>query len=604
MARFATIRKLRWDNACVPNMTDYATERARFSWDEARRSLDGLPGGRGLNIAHEMVDRHAAGGHRSHVALRCLPRHGARTDLTYGELARRSSQFANALDRLGVTRSDRVFVLMPRTWWLYVSVIGALKHRCVVSPLFEAFGPEPIRERLALGGARVLVTTPDLYRHRVAPIRTLLPELRHVLLATTSTPASAPRRETATEIPGTLDMAVLLEAAPDSYVIGHTDPEDLALLHFTSGTTGPPKGALHVHDAIVSHHATGRIALDLHPDDVYWCTADPGWVTGTSYGIVAPLAHGVTSVVDEGGFDAERWYGVLESEGVTVWYTSPTALRMLMAAGSEMARDHDLSRLRFVATVGEPLGPEVVVWSSDALGVPAHDTWWQTETGAIMVANYACMDIRPGSMGRPHPGVDATVLARDDQGHVLLDPDGTAVEAEAGLDGELAIRPSWPSMFRGYLGGDERYRACFSGGWYLTGDLARRDEEGYFWFIGRSDDVIESAGHLIGPFEVESVLMEHPGVAEAGVIGVPDPVAGEIVKAFVSVRPGYEAGDDLRLDLLGFARKRLGATMAPREIAFDQHLPHTSSGKVMRRLLRSRELGRPRGDMSTTEDGP
>jgi len=599
--RFATIRKLRSGNASVPNMTDYATERARFSWDEARRSLDGLPGGRGLNIAYETVDRHAAGGHRSRVALRCLPRHGERKDVSYGELAQRSSQFANVLDGLGVTRSDRVFVLMPRTPWLYVSVIGALKHRCAVSTLFAAFGPEPIRERLALGGARVLVTTPDLYRQRVAPIRTLLPELRHVMLAT-STLAPEPRPETAMAIPGTLDMAFLLEGAPDSYVIRPTDPEDLAFIHFTSGTTGPPKGALHVHDAIVSHHATGRIALDLHPDDVYWCTADPGWVTGTSYGIVAPLSHGVTSVVDEGGFDAERWYGVLESEGVTVWYTSPTALRMLMAAGSEMARDHDLSRLRFVATVGEPLGPEVVVWSRDALGVPAHDTWWQTETGAIMVANYACMDIRPGSMGRPLPGVDATVLACDDQGHALLNPDGTAVEAEAGRDGELAMRPPWPSMFRGYLGDDKRYRACFSGGWYLTGDLARRDAEGYFWFVGRSDDVIKSAGHLIGPFEVEAVLMEHPAVTEAGAIGIPDPMAGEIVKAFVSVKPGYEAGDALRLDLLGFARKRLGATMAPREIVFDQHLPHTASGKVMRRLLRSRELGRDRGDAPAAEE--
>lgn len=603
MERFATIRKLRSGNASVPNMTDYVTERARFSWDEARRSLDGLPGGQGLNIAHETVDRHASGGRRSHVALRCLPRHGARTEVSYGELARRSSQFANALDGLGVTRADRVFVLIPRTSWLYVSVIGALKHRCVVSPLFAAFGPEPIRERLALGGARVLVTTPDLYRQRVAPIRRLLPELRHVLVATSEL-AAGPLRETATAIPGTLDMALLLEGASDTYVIGHTDPEDLALIHFTSGTSGPPKGALHVHDAIVSHDATARIALDLRPDDVYWCTADPGWVTGTSYGIVAPLAQGVTSVVDEGGFDAERWYGVLESEGVTVWYTSPTALRMLMAAGSEMARGHDLSRLRFVATVGEPLGPEVVVWSEDTLGVPAHDTWWQTETGAIMVANYACMDIRPGSMGRPFPGVVATVLARDDQGNVLLNADGTAVEAEAGFDGELAMRPSWPSMFRGYLGDDERYRACFSKGWYLTGDLARRDADGYFWFVGRSDDVIKSAGHLIGPFEVESVLMEHPAVAEAGVIGIPDPMAGEIVKAFVSLEPGYEAGDDLRLELLGFARKRLGPTMAPREIAFDQQLPHTASGKVMRRLLRSREPGLARGGTATTEEGP
>jgi acetyl-CoA synthetase len=375
----------------------------------------------------------------------------------------------------------------------------------------------------------------------------------------------------------------------------------MALVHFTSGTTGMPKGAVHVHEAVVSHYATGRLALDLHPDDVYWCTADPGWVTGTSYGIIAPLAHGVTSIVDEGDFDAERWYRVLETEGVTVWYTAPTALRMLMAAGAEMAKAHDLSRLRFVASVGEPLNPEVVVWGQEALGLPIHDNWWQTETGGIMIANYACMDIRPGSMGRCLPGIEATVLVRDEHGKVIVGDDGAGLEAAPDQEGELALRPGWPSMFRAYLGQDERYRSCFAGGWYLSGDLARQDEDGYFWFVGRGDDVIKSAGHLIGPFEVESTLMEHPAVAEAGVIGKPDPVSGEVVKAFVTLRSGYEPSEDLRLDLLGFSRRRLGAAVAPREIAFDQHLPHTQSGKIMRRLLKARELGMPEGDTSTLE---
>jgi len=286
---------------------------------------------------------------------------------------------------------------------------------------------------------------------------------------------------------------------------------------------------------------------------------------------------------------------------VTVWYTAPTALRMLMQAGGEMAKAHDLSRLRFIASVGEPLNPEVVLWGEEALGLPIHDNWWQTETGGIMIANFACMDIRPGSMGRPLPGVEATVLARDDHGKVVIGDDGRAVEAPADEEGELALRPGWPSMFRGYLGEEERYRACFAGGWYLSGDLARRDADGYFWFVGRGDDVIKSAGHLIGPFEVESTLMEHPAVAEAGVIGKPDPVSGEVVKAFVTLRAGYEPDDELRLDLLGFARRRLGAAVAPREIAFDQHLPHTRSGKIMRRLLKARELGLPEGDVSTLE---
>jgi len=598
VAEWETIRKSSPANGPSPNMVNYDAERASFTWEAARQDLEGLPDGRGLNMAHEAVDRHASGPRRNHVALRCLSRDGTRHEVTYAELAERSSRFANALDALGVEAGERVFLLTPRTVDLFVAALGTLKHRSVLCPLFSAFGPEPIRQRLDLGSGRVLVTTPTLYRRRVAGIVDSLPELRHVLL----TGGHAP---TAPSTPvGTLDLDSLLAEAGPSYVIPATDPEDTALLHFTSGTTGTPKGAVHVHAAIISHHATGRIALDLHPDDVYWCTADPGWVTGTSYGIISPLAHGVTSVVDEGDFDAERWYSLLESEGVTVWYTSPTALRMLMRAGTDVPRAHDLSRLRFVASVGEPLNPEVVMWGNEVLGLPVHDNWWQTETGGIMVANYACMDIRPGSMGRPLPGIDAAVLRRDENGKVLTDTDGTAVEAALGEQGELALRPGWPSMFRGYLGEDERYRSCFVGDWYLSGDLARLDEDGYLWFVGRGDDVIKSAGHLIGPFEVESTLMEHPAVAEAGVIGKPDAVAGEVVKAFVSLHAGYEPSEALRRELIGFSRTRLGATVAPREIEFEQELPHTQSGKIMRRLLKAHELGMTEVDTSTLEARP
>jgi acetyl-CoA synthetase len=385
--------------------------------------------------------------------------------------------------------------------------------------------------------------------------------------------------------------------------IGPTDPEDVALLHFTSGTTGTPKGALHVHDAVVAHHSTGRMALDLHPDDVYWCTADPGWVTGMSYGVIAPLTNGVTSIVDEGEFDAERWYRVLEQERVTVWYTAPTAIRMLMRAGPEVAEGHDLSALRFVASVGEPLNPEAVVWGQNTLGVPIHDNWWQTETGGIMIANLACTDVKPGSMGRPLPGVEVAVLTRDPErdGEPLVRDGRAVVVDEPGVEGHLALRPGWPSMFRGYLDEPDRYRRCFVDGWYVSGDLVRRDADGYLWFVGRADDVIKSAGHLIGPFEVESTLIEHPLVAEAAVIGTPDPVAGEVVKAFVSLTPGAEPSDELARELLGFARARLGPAVAPRSIAFEEHLPHTRSGKIMRRLLKARELGLPLGDISTME---
>jgi acetyl-CoA synthetase len=320
-----------------------------------------------------------------------------------------------------------------------------------------------------------------------------------------------------------------------------------------------------------------------------------------SYGVVAPLSHGVTSVVDEADFEADRWYRVLAAERVTVWYTAPTALRMLMRAGVEVAHEHDLSHLRFVASVGEPLNPEVVVWGEKAFGLPVHDNWWQTETGGIMIANLAGCDIRPGSMGRPLPGVEVALLAQGPDGRAAVRDGQVDVIDRPGVDGELALRPGWPSMFRGYLHEDDRYQACFAGGWYMTGDVARRDEDGWLWFVGRADDVIKTAGHLIGPFEVESVLLEHPAVAEAGVIGVPDPVAGEVVKAFVTLGDGYEWSDELRLDLVGFARRRLGAAVAPREIALDQHLPKTKSGKILRRLLKARELGLPEGDLSTLE---
>jgi acetyl-CoA synthetase len=353
---------------------------------------------------------------------------------------------------------------------------------------------------------------------------------------------------------------------------------------------------MHVHGAAVTHWATGRYALDLHPDDVFWCTADPGWVTGTSYGIIAPLLHDVTSIVDEAEFDAERWYRILEEQQVGVWYTAPTAIRMLMKAGPELARAHAFPRLRFVASVGEPLNPEAVWWGQEVLGHPIHDNWWQTETGGIMIANLPAVDIKPGSMGLPLPGVEAAIVRRRE--------DGSVQEVdEPGEEGELALRRGWPSMLRGYLNDDERYRKCFAGDWYLTGDLARRDADGYFWFVGRSDDVIKSAGHLIGPFEVESALMEHPAVAEAGVIGKPDEVVGEVVKAFVSLKPGFAADDALRLALLGHARKRLGAAVAPKEIDFVATLPRTRSGKIMRRLLKARELGLPEGDTSTLEAG-
>jgi len=585
--RPSIIRKLPSDLRVPPNLADYDGERAKFSWDEARRQLTGLPGG-GINIAHETVDRHANGPLRDHPAIRWIGRMGDEKTFTYADLARLSNRFAHVLKSLGVQKGELVFVLTGRIPELYIAVLGGFKNGCVISPLFSAFGPEPIQTRLSMGSGKVLITTESLYRRKVAGIRNALPLLEHVLLIG--------ENGSRTDIPGTLDFCTLMEQGSDDFEIVHTRPDDMALLHFTSGTTGMPKGAIHVHGAALTHYMTGKYALDLHPGDVFWCTADPGWVTGTSYGIIAPLLHGVTSIIDEADFDAERWYRLLQDYRVTVWYTAPTAVRMLMKAGPDIPKKYSLNNLRFVASVGEPLNPEAVWWGQDVLGLPIHDNWWQTETGGIMIANTPAMDIKPGSMGKPLPGVDACIVHRDESGAV-------SVVEQPDAEGELALKAGWPSMFRGYLNQEERYRKCFSGDLYLTGDLAKRDADGYFWFIGRADDVIKSAGHLIGPFEVESALMEHPAVAEAGVIGKPDPVVGEVVKAFVSLKSGFTADEALQMELLGFARKRLGAAVAPKEIAFLPNLPRTRSGKIMRRLLKARELGLPEGDTSTLESG-
>lgn len=566
------------------NMGDYQKTCSDFSWDIARGWLDGTPAG-GLNVAHEAVDRHALGPRRSRIAVRWLGKRGEVHEFTYQQLAAQSNRFAGVLANLGISPGDTVAALTGRIPELYIAALGALKHRAVFCPLFSAFGPEPIQARLSRGRARALITTSKLYGKKVAPVRERLPELEHVLVVTDE--GEAPPS-------GTVDLRALLGAASDRYAIAATEPEAPALLHFTSGTTGMPKGALHVHEAVVTHHATGRLALDLHDDDVFWCTADPGWVTGTSYGIIAPLTCGVTVIVDEAEFDARRWYGILAEQRVSVWYTAPTAIRMLMKAGADLAREYDLSHLRFVASVGEPLNPSAVTWGVEALGLPIHDNWWQTETGGIMIGNYASVDVKPGSMGLPLPGIEAVIARRDEHGAVT-------VIAEPDVQGELVLRAGWPSMFRAYLGDEERYRKCFAGGWYFTGDLARRDADGYYWFIGRSDDVIKSAGHLVGPFEVESALMEHPAVAEAGVIGKPDEIAGAVVKAFVALRPGFAATPELQRELLGFARSHLGPAVAPREIAFIDALPKTRSGKIMRRLLKARELGLPEGDTSTLE---
>ncbi len=565
------------------NMQDYDLLYNNFNWASFGESTLNLPRANGVNKASICLDDHPPAV-MQRTALLWQATNGDKETYTFEELKRKTNQFANVLKDLGVQKGDRVFVYLERIPEIFITLFGALKVGAVVGPLFSAFGPEAIKDRLEDSGAVLVITSPDL-KDRLDSVLPELPAIRHVILVDRQQEYGHPlkthevRYETA------------MQNASEAFEVPYTDPDDYSIIHYTSGTTGKPKGAVHRHAAVIAQAATAKYILDLQPEkDIYWCTADPGWVTGTSYGMFGPWALGATLLVYEGPFNAESWYQLIQDYKVTVWYTAPTAIRMLMKAGEDVAAQYNFSSLRHLCSVGEPLNPEAVVWGQKVFGHVFHDTWWQTETGAMHICNYPCMPVKPGSMGKPFPGVVAGIL--DDAFNPL----------PAGEEGHLAIRPDAPSIFRSYWGKEEMYNSKFKNSWYITGDRARMDADGYYWFIGRADDVINTAGHLVGPFEVESALIEHPAVAEAGVIGKPDAERLEIVKAFISLKKGFEPSPQLEQEIKNFVRTRLAAHAYPREIEFLSGLPKTRSGKIMRRLLKARELGLPEGDTSTLED--
>lgn len=566
-----------------PNLSEYDTFYKDFDWEKEQSGLTGLPGGKGVNIAYEAVDRHAKGQLKDALAIRFIRKDDHREDYTYGMLKDQTAKFANILRKLGLEEGERVFSLLGRVPELYIAALGSLKYKTVFCPLFSVFGPEPIFQRLSKGNASILVTNAQFYIHKIKGLLDQLPSLKYVLI----TDAAEDLDDVALSFPK------WMKRVSKDFEIRPTNLEDPALLHFTSGTTGMPKGALHVHQAVLTHFTTGKYVLDFQKGDVFWCTADPGWVTGTSYGIISPLVNGVSSIIDENEFDGMRWYEILEKEKVNVWYTAPTAIRRLMRMDLVPKERYDLSHLRLVLSVGEPLHAGAVMWGEKAFGMPVLDNWWQTETGGIMIANYRSMKVKPGSMGKPLPGVVAAIANINEEEIIIQDqPD---------IQGHLVLKKDFPSIFRAYLHEEDRYKKCFKGDWYVTGDLAKKDKDGYFWFVGRADDIIKTSGHMVGPFEVESTLMKHPAVGEAAVIGKPEPSIGELVKAFVVLKEGHEPNEDMELELIGFARKTMGPAVAPKEIEFVESLPKTKSGKILRRLLKARELGLPEGDLSTLE---
>jgi acetyl-CoA synthetase len=559
-----------------PNMKNYEETRAGFRWEEVEASFSWATTGK-INMAYEAIDRHADSSRANKIALYYSDQQ-REASYTFADMKRESNKFGNVLRGLGVGKGDRVFIFMPRTPELYFALLGAIKIGAVVGPLFEAFMETAVKDRLQDSSAVAIVTTPALLP-RVPAAE--LPDLKHIILVGSDIELQ----------PGQVDFHKEMAKASDQLDIEWVDREDGLILHYTSGSTGKPKGVYHVHNAMIQHYYTGRVVLDLQEDDVYWCTADPGWVTGTSYGIFAPWLNGATNVIRGGRFSPQDWYHTIQKYKVTVWYSAPTAFRMLMGAGDEVVKQYDLSSLRHVLSVGEPLNPEVVRWGLKVYGQRIHDTWWMTETGAQLICNYPAMPIKPGSMGRPLPGIEAAII--DDEGNVL----------PPYRMGNLAVKTPWPSLMRKIWNNPAKYEEYFRiPGWYISGDSAYMDEDGYFWFQGRIDDVINTSGERVGPFEVESKLVEHPAVAEAGVIGKPDPMRGEIIKAFISLREGYQPSEELKADIAKFVKEGLSAHAAPREIEFKDKLPKTRSGKIMRRVLKAWELNLPTGDLSTIED--
>lgn len=563
------------------NIGSYEEKCGSFDWKVAEKELDFGRNGM-YNIGYYCSDRICEQGFGKKLALTWEGFSGEVKKYTFDDLRVCSNRFANMLVQHGLKAGDRICLFMDRIPELYFAFLGVLKMGGIVQPLFSAFGEDALAMRLADATTKAVLTTRK-HLGKVRRIRSTLPGLSVVIVVDAGGKGVEKGEES---------FAMENVAGLDSFDIDRAGPERPSVLHYTSGTTGKPKGALHVHASIIAHYISAKWVLDVTPDDIYWCTADPGWVTGTSYGIIGPWANGISQVVLDSGFSARKWYAFIEKYRVSVWYSAPTAIRLLMKEGFEPVKHYDLSSLRHLVSVGEPLNAEAVLWSEKAFGRPFHDSFWQTETGSIVITNYPGLKIKPGSMGKPFPGIHATVV--HPKTYEPLEKRGTV--------GLIALKPGWPSMFRTYWNNPETYEGKFKNGWYICGDRASIDSDGYFWFVGRDDDVINTAGHLVGPFEIESALLEHPSVAESAAVGKPDPINMEVVKAFIALKPGFAATDDLTMDIMNFIRKRLSPLAMPQEIEYIPALPKTRSGKIMRRLLRAREWGEEIGDTSTLEN--
>lgn len=511
-------------------------------------------------------------------------------DYSFTDLDRESNHYAHALGSIGLQSRDVMAVYLPQaTQEIFFGVLGALKAGLLTSPVFASIGKDALFGRLEDSGTRVLLTKVSLYK-RIKAILPDLPKLEYVILVDAGEDLADLQAEE--DLVKLFDYQTIISGQPDDYEYLEVDAEHPSLLHYTSGSTGKPKGVLHAHGGIGLQITTVKEVFQPDPDDLFWCTADQGWVTGTTYGITAPWACGMTQLHYCGVYDPEVWFGLLQDEKVTIWYTAPTALRMIIKEEDKVAGKFNLSDLKRMYSVGEPLNPEIIRWVEDKLEKIVYDTWFQTETGCMMITNRPGVELKPGSMGKPLPGI-VPVIADDDYHPVVQ-----------GKTGRLTLTAGWPSMFRTYLNNEDIYNSRFhpstSGvSLYDTNDLAFEDEDGHIWYVGRSDDVINTSGHLVGPFEVESALLEMPEIVEAGVIGAPDPTLHEKVVAFIVMKKGEEWNRKLEVKVRVHISNRLGPIAVPLEYVLLDDLPKNRSGKIMRRVLKAQYLGEDVGDTST-----
>jgi len=533
-----------------------------------------------FNIGHICTRQQCDAGLADKPAMLWLTPTLATSTVSFGELERQSNRFASALTTLGLQKGEVLFTFLPKMQEQFFAFLGSLKRQLLTGTLFANFGEEALLDRLGDSRARAVVTKKSFLK-KLLRIRARLPHLAFIILVDDDERDGSD---------GIYSYAKLTASASDRFDTPSTPADMPSVLHYTSGSTGKPKGVVHVHGSILHQAATARDVLCLQPEDIYWCTADQGWVTGTSYGIIGPWSLGVTQVHFAGGYDPSKWLTVLQDTRVTVWYSAPTALRMLMRETDDLYAGFSLQRLRTIFSVGEPLNPEVIAWARRVLQRDIYDTWFQTETGGIMISNRPGIEVHPGSMGQPVPGVDAAIL----------DEQGTPVED--GKQGNLCLKSSWPSMFVTYLNNDAGYRQKFCNGYYFTGDTARRDADGFYWFMGRSDDVINTGGHLLSPFEVESALLEIDEVAESGAVGVPDEVLFEAVVVFVTLHAGTEPSQEIEMKIRLYLANRVSSIATPQQVVFCDNIPKNKSGKIMRRVLKARFLGQDEGDLSTLED--